>query len=596
MNEIFQLNQQKYKSRYEELETLARGAFGTVLKARDRTLNKIVAVKTISKANSKETAITQLKNEVCGLKQSQHQNIVKLFDFYETEQFIYIIMEYIKGGTLRNYWDSHNRHITEKNTKVIVYYLLQAVEYLHKSNIIHRDIKLDNIMFDDVNDLSTLKVIDFGLSTQLGQRANSEFCGTIIYMSPERLFADHCIKVSDIWSIGIIMYILLNGCHPFYAKGDTKEIFYEKVRKKTIEMKRNVSKEAKLLLNSLLEIKINMRYTASIALSHKWFFNIRECIHEKKCDYIKRDIKKVGRDLILISILISNWKSYKKELDDEEEKKISSIRIDDSRSSFDNQTELEREMNLCEDIRKVPTEHSSIQYRNDSSLISGVSPYEKTKNKSTNCIIKAPCIITTQTESLIKNSNKKSNLFLKSNNVVNSKMSNLFHLTSRRSCKYFTYQTIANANANNQNIIDLKRPPTNHIYNSPRKSKIKLTFNRKINTYTDRKLMKYIPINRTSSNSNSITNSSSQQSEVKKKRVNSYSKGTIKLKVVKQGAKSNNSSVNLSNASSTDETKNKVILPKINLNSNRKSIKYGILKRKSLKSQSESRIVSKLLK
>ena len=108
--------------------------------------------------------------------------------------------------------------------------------------------------------------------------------------------------------------------------------------------------------------------------------------------------------------------------------------------------------------------------------------------------------------------------------------------------------------------------------------------------------MKFIPINRTSSNSNSITNSSSQQSEVKKKRVNSYSKGTIKLKVVKQGAKSNNSSVNLSNASSTDETKNKVILPKINLNSNRKSIKYGILKRKSLKSQSESRIVSKLLK
>jgi serine/threonine protein kinase len=110
--------------------------------------------------------------------------------------------------------------------------LFDAVDYLHSREIVHRDIKPENILLANQKDFTSLKLIDFGLSSQYFEiMGDFEFCGTLLYMAPEQLEKRVYTKSIDIWSCGIIMYQLLNnGIHPFYDKGDDSNKFYERLK------------------------------------------------------------------------------------------------------------------------------------------------------------------------------------------------------------------------------------------------------------------------------------------------------------------------------------------------------------------------------
>ena len=331
LDEIYQINQNIFNSQYKYISTLAKGSFGTVIKSLDLKTNKQVAVKIISKLNDAQEAINQLKKEVSVLKKTNHNNIVKLYDFYETSSEIYIIMEYIKGGTLKTYMKKNKENLNENTTKKIIFYLLNAINYLHKLKIIHSDIKPENIMFENEEDISTLKLIDFGLSSF--NNKENEYCGTFLYMAPEILFNNKKLLTNeiDIWSVGIIMYQLLNkNIHPFFNKFELKKnkIYhkkdfllenlkkYEKSNKIIFHNENYISRKAKNLLFNLLQIKSKNRIQSNLALNHIWFddLNMKNnyLLDLNKKIFSEDDLKIInkGKKIFLTLIFLNQIKNH----------------------------------------------------------------------------------------------------------------------------------------------------------------------------------------------------------------------------------------------------------------------------------------------
>lgn len=258
---------------YEFTSTIAKGSFGIVKSAINKKTNQKVAVKIIEKKSTSSTHLNKLKQEVTILKQLQHPNIIQYITSMETFSKLYIITELISGGTLQTYIDSllkTKQVIPQDKIREIIYHLLKAVHYIHKKDICHHDIKPENIMFVNNDDVNSLKLVDFGLSCNSSE--NRGYCGTFLYMAPEtfdkRTLCDS--KPVDIWSIGIITALMLNGgVHPYYNKGDN-EIEYAKKIKEPFKDIKGVNKITNNFLQKILEPNVNYRYSAENALGHPW--------------------------------------------------------------------------------------------------------------------------------------------------------------------------------------------------------------------------------------------------------------------------------------------------------------------------------------
>ena len=253
------------------IETLDKGSFGTVLHVFDNKLKMDMALKVIDKTGKKNSYINKMKEEISILRKLNHPNIVNFYGFIETNNQLMIKMEYIKYGTLKN-WINNRENINEEEASTIIGRILSAIEYLHGKQICHRDIKPENIMISRKNDLNSIKIIDFGLSSQnFDQLENHNYCGTYIYMAPELIEKKLYFLSIDMWSIGVLMFILLNnGKHPFYVKGDNSNQISQKIKNGKIEFYENISPMAKHLVKKLLEPNPSWRYTASQAIKHPW--------------------------------------------------------------------------------------------------------------------------------------------------------------------------------------------------------------------------------------------------------------------------------------------------------------------------------------
>ena len=299
---------------FKYLETIDHGAFGTVIHVIEISTNKDMAIKVINKSNSKPSVIKKVKEEISILKQLNHENIVKFFGFFETNNQLLIKMEYVKYGTLSK-WIRNHKKITEEEASLILKQIFSAVVYLHGKQICHRDIKPENIMLSRENDLKSIKIIDFGLSAQhFDKLMNSDYCGTYIYMAPEQIKKKLYFTSVDIWSIGILMFMLLNnGNHPFYVKGDTRNKFNQKIENCKINFYNKISPMAKHLILKLLEPNPSWRYNAAQAYKHPWItrdkndevpVTFNEILH-------KSGMKKVGRNIFGIVIFL-NYLTQKK--------------------------------------------------------------------------------------------------------------------------------------------------------------------------------------------------------------------------------------------------------------------------------------------
>ena len=293
---------------FKYIETLAHGAFGTVIHVIEISTKKDMAIKVINKTSSHQSSIEKVKQEISILKQLNHKNIVKFYGFFETVNQLLIKMEYVKYGTLKK-WIKNHKKITEEEASIILSQILSAVVYLHGKQICHRDIKPENIMLSKENDLNSIKIIDFGLSAQHFYRLiNNDYCGTYIYMAPEQIEKKLYFISVDIWSIGILMFMLLNnGKHPFYVKGETRKDFTKKIQNCKINFYNKISPMANHLLFKLLEPNPSWRYNAAQALKHPWItrnkndevpLTFNEILH-------KANMKKIGKELFGAMLFIN---------------------------------------------------------------------------------------------------------------------------------------------------------------------------------------------------------------------------------------------------------------------------------------------------
>ena len=294
------------------IEDIAQGAFGKVIHAREKSTNREISVKIIDIVHGNERLVKKVKEEISILKKLEHENIVKFYGHIEKQNQLLIKMEYLKYGTLSQ-WMKNNKKITEEEASLILKKVLSAIDYLHNNHICHRDIKPENIMLSRENDLNSIKIIDFGLSTQnFDSLFNSDYCGTFIYMAPEEIERKSYYLSVDIWSIGILMYMLLNkGEHPFYHKGDIKEDFINKVKSiKKLKCKCKISYMAKHLLAKLLEPDPIKRYKASDALKHPWITrNPEDKIPQSFNDQLNNDNAiNNAKELMMISIFLNYFK------------------------------------------------------------------------------------------------------------------------------------------------------------------------------------------------------------------------------------------------------------------------------------------------
>ena len=232
-------------------------------------------MKIIQFKSSSEGIISTIKKEINILKNLDHPNIIKVYEFFKTEKYIYIINELCTGGEL---FDKivEVKYFSEDVARNIMKQLFSAVEYCHEKGIIHRDLKPENILIESSEeknkDFFHIKIIDFGTCEILKKSKLTEQIGTSFYIAPEVLKNGYNEKC-DLWSCGIILYILLCGSPPFYGKNE-KEIF-SKILNGTFTFKHKIwnkiSNEGKNLVKKLLELNPNKRISAKEALEDDWF-------------------------------------------------------------------------------------------------------------------------------------------------------------------------------------------------------------------------------------------------------------------------------------------------------------------------------------
>ena len=260
---------------YIKKKILGRGSFGIVYLVKQRYLSRYFAMKVIKKSPTKAKEEEEnLMNEVDILRKLDHPNIVKITDFYSLKTEYNIITEYCQEGELFDEIKAQSPF----NEALAAWYLkqiLSAVSYCHNMNIIHRDLKPENILIvkRQKNGFHPIKIIDFGTAKVFQkEKAEHVLIGSAYYIAPEVLSRNYT-ELCDLWSCGVIMYILLTGRPPF--NGSSEEEIMKKIKEGTYDLKKYpwgvISEEAKDLLKGLLQVNTKKRLTAKAALEHKWF-------------------------------------------------------------------------------------------------------------------------------------------------------------------------------------------------------------------------------------------------------------------------------------------------------------------------------------
>eukprot|EP01054_Gregarina_sp_Poly1_P004951 Gregarina_sp_Poly_1__4950@NODE_2622_length_1908_cov_606_836502_g156_i1_p1_GENE_NODE_2622_length_1908_cov_606_836502_g156_i1NODE_2622_length_1908_cov_606_836502_g156_i1_p1_ORF_typecomplete_len602_score110_63Pkinase/PF00069_25/3_8e83Pkinase_Tyr/PF07714_17/2e52EFhand_7/PF13499_6/1_2e12EFhand_7/PF13499_6/9e16EFhand_1/PF00036_32/0_0016EFhand_1/PF00036_32/0_00017EFhand_1/PF00036_32/9_7e06EFhand_1/PF00036_32/9_2e08EFhand_6/PF13405_6/0_00035EFhand_6/PF13405_6/4_2EFhand_6/PF13405_6/1_7e08EFhand_6/PF13405 len=257
--------------RYHREKKLGSGAYGEVWLCRDRQTNAERAVKFIKKSSVNVGPGSSLLDEVAVVKQLDHPNIMKLYEFFGDKKYYYLVMEVYKGGELFD--EIINRQkFSESDAAAIMKQVLSGVTYLHRHHIVHRDLKPENLLLESKAKDAMIKIVDFGLSSHFDpSKKLKDRLGTAYYIAPEVLRKKYDEKC-DVWSCGVILYILLCGYPPFGGASDQEILKRVEKGKFAFDPAEwgSISSDVKDLIKQMLEYDPARRISAEEALRHKW--------------------------------------------------------------------------------------------------------------------------------------------------------------------------------------------------------------------------------------------------------------------------------------------------------------------------------------
>ena len=291
---------------YKKLKFLGEGAFASVYEVQNKFTDTICAMKVIKKSSSSSAEDEQeILNEINILRTMDHPNVLKIFEFYSDKESYSIVTELCPGGELfQDIID--NGPFNEEYTAYVMYQIFSAINYCHNMNIIHRDLKPENILIVGKNkkNYPSVKICDFGTAKIVEKgKVERKLVGSSYYIAPEVL-KRHYNQKCDLWSCGVIMYILLSARPPF--NGEDDYAIMDNVATGKYDLTRapfdKVSDSAKDLIKKLLVKDVDKRINAEQALSHPWF-------KENKSKEMYNEIK----DKNTIKKMIENLKKYKRE-------------------------------------------------------------------------------------------------------------------------------------------------------------------------------------------------------------------------------------------------------------------------------------------
>lgn len=247
---------------YKDFTLIGKGSFGKVYKATSKVDGQNYAIKLIEKSRiTEQEQFSNLAAEREVMSMVDHPFIVKMYSAFQTKDKLWFVMDALEGGELFYHLRNYGK-FDEPTTWFYAAQIVLAIEYLHKNNIMYRDLKPENILLDkDGNAMIT----DFGLA-KLGMtkyKQTKEFWGTPEYLAPEIITGKGYDRSADWWSLGILLYEMLSGRHPYKTKNNDKNSMYRRILEKPIRRRPEFSKEAYSLINGLLAIKTQNRLGCS---------------------------------------------------------------------------------------------------------------------------------------------------------------------------------------------------------------------------------------------------------------------------------------------------------------------------------------------
>lgn len=272
---------------YDFGEELGHGAFSTVKLGIHKVTGDKVAIKVIKKGSCSEEDIKYLQREIDIARSISHPHVAKTFECYESDTHLYIVVEYMAGGTLEDALRRAGPCIPEAHVRSIMRDIFHGLAHLHAKGIVHRDIKPDNLLSSGKELPCEIKFTDFGLARKIENSSDSAEIedyalgpeglmttpvGTPNFVAPEVLHGLPYGKEVDLFSCGVVMYYLLCGKHPFGSDDPARLV--EQIKRTEYsfppEQWSNISNEAKTLIESLLDKSPFTRITAEDALNHRW--------------------------------------------------------------------------------------------------------------------------------------------------------------------------------------------------------------------------------------------------------------------------------------------------------------------------------------